>query len=137
MTSTSEVEGSISASAKCVCGKEAISVTLTWAPVGPALIGDHRPRLSAGEAWLSVSGPTGSTGHRISLPELGRLRTALEAGDWALVNGIHREYAESYCRECRVHYCRAHWQMTTLMDDGFYDCTMGTCPKGHEKKLDD
>jgi hypothetical protein len=24
-----------------------------------------------------------------------------------------------------------------LFDDGFYDCTMGTCPNGHKHMIDD
>lgn len=33
--------------------------------------------------------------------------------------------------------CRADWSTEVRTDDGFYDCTMGTCPNGHRHMVDD
>ena len=42
------------------------------------------------------------------------------------------------CRECGVVYCESCWNVgPPEFDDGFYDCTRGTCPKGHTQTLDD
>jgi hypothetical protein len=42
------------------------------------------------------------------------------------------------CGECGVAYCGRCWDIgPPLFDEGFYDCTRGTCPKGHEQTLDD
>jgi len=30
-------------------------------------------------------------------------------------------------------YCRSHWNTETTFDDGFYDATYGTCPRGHRR----
>jgi hypothetical protein len=29
------------------------------------------------------------------------------------------------------------WHTYVLLDEGFYDCTMGTCPAGHRRTVDD
>ena len=43
-----------------------------------------------------------------------------------------------FCRKCCKSYCTACWQIgPPEFDDGFYDCTRGTCPEGHEQVLDD
>ena len=31
----------------------------------------------------------------------------------------------------------ADWRTYVLFDEGFYDCTMGRCPRGHEHMIDD
>ena len=42
------------------------------------------------------------------------------------------------CRRCGVAYCGACWRIgPPELDDGFYDCTRGTCPELHEQTLDD
>lgn len=42
-----------------------------------------------------------------------------------------------YCRECNKVYCENHFSLLPVWDDGFYDYTLGTCPKGHERIVDD
>jgi hypothetical protein len=44
---------------------------------------------------------------------------------------------DSYCPECDVTYCRKHYSLQVVYDEGFYDCTYGTCPKGHRRIIDD
>jgi hypothetical protein len=42
------------------------------------------------------------------------------------------------CRQCGVVYCEKCWRVgPPELDDGFYDCTHGECPKGHTQMLDD
>ena len=54
---------------------------------------------------------------------------ALRRIDWNL--------APFYCSDCDLNYCRADWHTYVLVDEGFYDCTMGTCPGGHKHMVDD
>ena len=54
---------------------------------------------------------------------------ALRQIDW--------ELAPFYCPDCDLNYCRIDWRTYVLMDEGFYDCTMGICPDGHRHMVDD
>lgn len=43
-----------------------------------------------------------------------------------------------YCRECNKVYCEKHYLLWPIWEDsGWYDYTLGTCPKGHERVVDD
>ncbi len=43
-----------------------------------------------------------------------------------------------YCPTCDKCYCGDHWRTRLVMEDfGWYDYTMGTCPEGHERMIDD
>jgi len=47
---------------------------------------------------------------------------------------------DAYCPECDKVYCADHWRTEVVMDEewsDFYDCTYGTCPKGHRRMIDD
>jgi hypothetical protein len=67
----------------------------------------------------------------------------LERGD---IDGVHRytkkkgllEYGiDSYCPECKKVYCTMHYSTREFFDEGFYDYTEGTCPRGHTRIIDD
>ena len=60
-----------------------------------------------------------------------------EAPDPAALRRIDWELAPFYCPECGQNYCRADWHAYVLVDEGFYDRTMGTCPGGHKHMVDD
>ena len=50
------------------------------------------------------------------------------------------EGLDAYCPECDKVYCADHMKMEVVMDEddpAFYDCTYGTCPKGHRRMIDD
>jgi hypothetical protein len=47
------------------------------------------------------------------------------------------ELTPFYCPDCQLNYCSGDWDTRVLTDDGFYDCTRGRCPNGHEHLLDD
>jgi hypothetical protein len=44
---------------------------------------------------------------------------------------------DAYCPACDRVYCRDHYQTDERYDEGFYDCTYGTCPRGHRRMIDD
>ena len=60
-----------------------------------------------------------------------------EQPDPAELRRIDWELARFYCPECELTYCRGDWDTYVLFDEGFYDCTMGTCPSGHRHMVDD
>ncbi|HET7464061.1 MAG TPA: hypothetical protein VFJ82_22585 [Longimicrobium sp.] len=62
---------------------------------------------------------------------------ALRGGDPRALWALDREWAPFYCPECNACYCRDHWRQWMEFDEGFYDCTYGTCPQGHTRMLDD
>ena len=44
---------------------------------------------------------------------------------------------DAYCPRCKKIYCKAHYKVRIVWDDGYYDCAYGTCPNGHERIIDD
>ena len=60
-----------------------------------------------------------------------------DAPDPVALRRIDWELAPFYCPDCDLNYCRADWDTYVLVDEGFYDCTMGICPNGHRHMVDD
>ena len=44
---------------------------------------------------------------------------------------------DAYCPDCDKIYCWDHYKPVEEFDDGFYDDTLGTCPEGHSRMIDD
>ena len=44
---------------------------------------------------------------------------------------------DAYCPKCDRTYCREHYNVREEYDEGFYDCSRGTCPQGHSRMVDD
>lgn len=59
------------------------------------------------------------------------------AVDPVALRRIDWELAPFYCPDCDLNYCSADWDTYVLVDEGFYDCTMGICPGGHRHMVDD
>jgi hypothetical protein len=66
----------------------------------------------------------------LSIMESGKIKHLSGKTSWY-------DWAPFFCRDCEVSYCSDHWQKEVRFDDGFYDDTRGTCPKGHQCLLDD
>ena len=47
------------------------------------------------------------------------------------------EGLDAYCPKCDKIYCWEDYNAREEYDDGFYDCTMGECPIGHRRMIDD
>jgi hypothetical protein len=41
------------------------------------------------------------------------------------------------CCGCELNYCSSVWTTYVVMDGPFYDCTEGTCPRGHQQAVAD
>ena len=53
------------------------------------------------------------------------------------ISGTLWEVTPFYCPGCGLNYCSSDWDTCVLFDEGFYDYTKGSCPKGHQYMLDD
>ena len=55
-----------------------------------------------------------------------------------LKKGIQTEEGmDGYCPKCDKVYCEDHYDLREVFDQGFYDCTYGTCPQDHERIIHD
>ncbi len=71
-----------------------------------------------------------------------KLFNILKKEDLSGVHSFMEEYLcfegmDAYCPECDKIYCWEHYNARVEYDDGFYDCTMGECPAGHRRMIDD
>ena len=70
--------------------------------------------------------------------ELRRILDMIRAGDLASARGADADFVAFHCRKCSRTYCERCWRIGPMQfDEGFYDCTSGTCPEGHEQTIDD
>ena len=65
------------------------------------------------------------------------LQAALAAADPAALYKVERLWAPFYCPECASVYCRNHWVIVPEYDEGFFDCSYGTCPSGHRRMTEE
>jgi hypothetical protein len=69
---------------------------------------------------------------------LRRLMDMVRSADFDSARGADADFVAFHCRECKRSYCERCWRLgPPEFDDGFYDCTRGTCPEGHEQIIDD
>ena len=84
---------------------------------------------------------TGFIGEVTKFGEAEHLRRLLEmvrSADFASARGADADFVAFHCRTCNRSYCDRCWHIgPPEFDDGFYDCTRGTCPEGHEQTVDD
>lgn len=57
--------------------------------------------------------------------------------DYLRQNTRLEEGIDAYCPVCQKVYCAEHYNAREVWDEGFYDCTWGTCPAGHKRIIDD
>jgi hypothetical protein len=78
---------------------------------------------------LSINSPMAVTISRVERPV--EVAQGSKQADAARLYEIDPEYASFWCPHCKPSYCRDHWVLVRICDDGFYDCTQGTCPSRH------
>jgi len=62
----------------------------------------------------------------------------LARADYAAAEAADPDFLGFYCGQCRKPYCQNCWRIgAPEFDEGFYDCTAGICPEGHEQIVDD
>jgi hypothetical protein len=93
------------------------------------------------EEALIYTGITHQTGLGLNLAD--PVFKLLETGQIAEVHQLLGNYVateqgiDAYCPDCDKIYCWEHYSPVEEFDDGFYDDTMGTCPEGHTRMIDD
>ena len=115
------------------CGAEAVRLRLFRA-------GGLREGVRVGEGAAGVlvaSGFVGVVEMVVGAGAFAALREFLGRGDARRLHGLDPKYAPCFCRGCGKNYCAAHWRAEVVEDEGFYDCTYGTCPAGHRQMIDD
>lgn len=90
-----------------------------------------------GGSYIVTRGPCGSSSRGVKAEQAPAVREALARRDWPALRKLDFEYAPGYCCACGAHYCAKDWAKDVVMDEGFYDCTEGTCPAGHRQTIDD
>jgi hypothetical protein len=68
---------------------------------------------------------------------LADLVSGLDELDPLILSRVDQELAAFCCTGCQRNYCATCWSTWIDFDEGFYDCTWGRCPQGHEQMLDD
>ncbi len=121
-----------------VCGQPAGTVR----PAAADEAVDIGPPLSAqaiGSAGVVVSGFLGNGWYSLTQPQYRRLCVLLadEHPDPVALRVIRWEAAPFFCPDCQRSYCQTHWDLDVIVDEGFYDCTLGVCPSGHQVVVDD
>ncbi|MGH2444578.1 MAG: hypothetical protein ACRDGD_00840 [Candidatus Limnocylindria bacterium] len=102
--------------------------TADSSPPGMESVNADQHRLSIDAGRLSVTIWTAA------VPEIGHL---VESADVEGLHGMDSEFAPVWCPDCHAPYCADDWLVHDVDDDGFYDYTAGTCPKGHRRILMD
>ena len=64
-------------------------------------------------------------------------QSAVHAADPEALYSLDREFAPFWCPKCRDCYCETHWSLEEIYDEAGWDYTLGTCPRGHRRKLID
>jgi hypothetical protein len=110
-----------------VCGKVSFVVQITVPPWGDA-------------EKLVISGICAQ--QAFDLDFASRAFLLLDAGDLRGLYALVQEAGnfpgiDAYCPECDAIYCREHYNAEEEYDEGFYDDTHGTCPRGHRRMIDD
>ena len=114
------------------CGELAAELEL----IPPSDEPSHPNEIGHDQWRLRIDGPVQVT-HWV-LRDLDALRIALNEGSPAALLNVDPDYANFWCRHCTAAYCKTHWYpIEPEQDEGYYDATYGTCPKGHRVMLDD
>lgn len=113
------------------CSKIAATFTAYAAGEGVGLGVDDKDRLLR-TVWAGTMSLLGS--YESAVKDVERLR----AGEIAELQRRDWDTYAFFCRRCAKPYCSKCWTWgPPEYDEGFYDCTRGTCPENHTQTLDD
>jgi hypothetical protein len=90
---------------------------------------------------IIVSGFLGEHSKAISQDAYPLIQEALNQFSVLTLYQIDPLFAPFYCPECKLCYCEEHWDIQPVFDDdfmsGWYDYSVGTCPRGHKREVAD
>lgn len=91
----------------------------------------------AGGPWVEVLGFVGVRKMAVPTERVEPLRAALSAGDPAALTRSYPWASGFFCCGCSACYCVDHWETRGVYhDEGWEHEELGTCPRGHEQRLD-
>jgi hypothetical protein len=97
------------------------------------LITFGREELRMRLTWLGVaSGPVS--------PEVAQLLSSDEELDPLILSTFDWELGAFCCRQCKTNYCAKCWRTRPIFAEdypGWHGETRGTCPEGHDQRLED
>lgn len=113
----------------CACNKPAANVSFATRPQFGLAIAQ---RGFLGEFFAAVLGRQNASA------ELFAEIRDLARKDLSALYALDSDFFGFICRRCGAAYCRECWKnVYPVFDDGYYDETRGTCPRGHEQMLQD
>lgn len=68
---------------------------------------------------------------------ISQARAAIISANPSRLYKMDQEFVPFYCPYCMATYCTHHLRVEDVEDDGFYDATYATCPKGHRRMIMD
>jgi len=114
----------------CVlCNKLAGTVELL--PAG------HPDGLSKNQATIFLRDFIGTEKVLVSAAGSPAVQAALDQADAAALYEADHLWAPFYCPTCKCVYCLEHWVVIPQYDEGYFDCSYGTCPEGHRRMTED
>ena len=72
-----------------------------------------------------------------------KIMSCLKKENFAQIHALVRQKKtmedglDAYCPDCDKIYCRKHYNVREIYDEGYYDYSEGTCPNGHNRIIDD
>jgi hypothetical protein len=113
------------------CGRAAAEIALLPATVTGASPWQTRDRLERTD-FLGTLTKFGAAEALVALFD------AIDQGDFATAASLDDDFVAFHCTACDQVYCDTCWRLSPpVFDAGFYDYTLGTCPRGHEQVVDD
>lgn len=116
----------------CKCGNPAAHFSLLKASEGESR--EHQRN----QDRLERSGFMGKSTTYENWGWMSAIFEALTNKDYNAARHLDIDLVAFICRECNEPYCENCWTLgPEQFDDGFYDCTEGTCPAGHTQIVHD
>ena len=114
------------------CGKPAATIELT-----PSSVSDDSKASLRVIGFIGVITAYWLGSKPLTDQTINQVQT-LASTDLKDLRSLDRDLFGFICRECGAAYCRNCWSNYYVsFDEGFYDATRATCPRGHEQMVQD
>jgi len=89
--------------------------------------------------WLERTSFVSALKRRINPNQVKRMKKIIAKSAWKRLYNFDPELNPWYCPKCRRMYSGEEWRTIDIFeDDGWWhDSIRGTCPRGHERQLED